>query len=218
MGALSLAAVLSTMHAARARRRRVTSSGRGRGPCQRQLFEPGNEANNERGERGDNVGEQLLLSQPPPRRLLLLCVPDRTGLALFDLPDTQTFELTAPGAPLSPSCHLASHLLGLPVPQKLFSGQLAVVGRMMRNDARGIAQQRAPIRLHFASGERPSSPAGRRNRCDRINTDVVWPLELGDRGRAPPDGLADLEAFELRMVDVERLVLARIPVGGAEFG
>ena len=26
------------------------------------------------------------------------------------------------------------------------------------------------------------------------------------------------EAFELRMVDVERLVLARIPVGGAEFG
>jgi hypothetical protein len=30
--------------------------------------------------------------------------------------------------------------------------------------------------------------------------------------------LADLEAFELRMVDVKRLVLARIPVGGAEFG
>jgi hypothetical protein len=45
-----------------------------------------------------------------------------------------------------------------------------------------------------------------------------WPLELGDCGRAPPDGLADLEVFELRMVDVERLVLARIPVGGAEFG
>jgi len=75
------------------------------------------------------VGEQLLLSQPPPRRLLLLLVPDRTGLALFDLPDAQTFELPAPGAPLSPSCHLASHLLGLPVPQKLFSGQLAAVGR-----------------------------------------------------------------------------------------
>ncbi len=101
----------------------------GRGPRQRQLSEPGNEANNERGERGDNVGEQLLLSQPPPRRLLLLLVPDRTGLALFDLPDAQTFELPAPGAPLSPSCHLASHLLGLPVPQKLFSGQLAAVGR-----------------------------------------------------------------------------------------
>src|SRR2546428_12638159 len=76
-----------------------------------------------------SVGEQLLLSQPPPRRLLLLLVPDRTGLALFDLPDAQTFELPAPGAPLSPSCHLASHLLGLPVPQKLFSGQLAAVGR-----------------------------------------------------------------------------------------
>ena len=179
MGALSLAAVLSTMHAARAWRRRVTSGGRGRGPRQRQLFEPGNEANNERGKRCDNVGEQLLLSQPPPRRLLLLCVPDRTGLAFFDLPDAQTFELTAPGAPLSPSCHLASHLPGLPVPQKLFSGQLAAVGRMMRNDG---------------------------------------PLELGDRGRAPPDGLADLEAFELRMIDVKRLVLARIPVGGAEFG
>ena len=44
------------------------------------------------------------------------------------------------------------------------------------------------------------------------------PLELGDRGRAPPDGLADLEAFELRMVHVKRFVLARIPVGGAEFG
>jgi hypothetical protein len=28
----------------------------------------------------------------------------------------------------------------------------------------------------------------------------------------------DLEAFELRMVDVGRLVLARIPVGDAEFG
>ena len=75
-------------------------------PRQRQLFEPGNEANNERGERGDNVGEQLLLSQPPPRRLLLLLVPDRTGLALFDLPDAQTFELPAPGAPLSPSVTL----------------------------------------------------------------------------------------------------------------
>jgi hypothetical protein len=48
--------------------------------------------------------------------------------------------------------------------------------------------------------------------------EAVWPLELGDRGRAPPDGLTDLEAFELRMVDVERLVLARIPMGGAEFG
>jgi hypothetical protein len=34
-------------------------------------------------------------------------------------------------------------------------------------------------------------------------------------GRAPPDGLADLEAFELRMVNVEWLVLARTPVGGA---
>ena len=61
-------------------------------------------------------------------------------------------------------------------------------------------------------------PAGRRNRCDRIGTEAVWPLELGDRGRSPPDGLADLEAFELRIVDVKRLVLARIPVGGAEFG
>src|SRR5262245_51156052 len=82
--------------------------------------------------RGSSLG--------PPRRLLLLLVPDRTGLALFDLPDAQTFELPAPGAPLSPSCHLASHLLGLPVPQKLSSGQLAAVGRMMHNDARGIAQ------------------------------------------------------------------------------
>src|SRR5262249_17154795 len=110
--------------------RRVTSSGRGRGRRQRQLSEPGNEANNERGERGDNVGEQLLLSQPPPRRLLLLLVPDRTGLALLDLPDAQTFELPAPGAPLSPSCHLASHLLGLPVPQKLsLAVKLAAVGR-----------------------------------------------------------------------------------------
>jgi|SRR6516225_920619 len=165
MGALSLAAVLSTMHAARAWRRRVTSGGRGRGPRQRQLFEPGNEANNERGERCDNVGEQLLLSQPPPRRLLLLCVPDRTGLALFDLPDAQTFELTAPGAPLSPSCHLANPLLGLPVPQKLFSGQLAAVGRMMCNDARGIAQQRAPIRLHLWLAQGAASPTLTGNAC-----------------------------------------------------
>ena len=113
----------------RAWSRRGRPDVRARGPRQRQLFEPRNEANNERGERGDNVGEQLLLSQPPARRLLLLSVPDRTGLALFDLPDAQTFELPAPGAPLSPSCHLASHLLGSPVPQKLFSGQLAAVGR-----------------------------------------------------------------------------------------
>jgi hypothetical protein len=73
------------------------------------LFEPSNEANNERGECGENVGEQLLLPQPPPCRQLFLFVPDRMGLALFDLPDAQTFELTAPGAPLSPSCHLARH-------------------------------------------------------------------------------------------------------------
>ena len=66
---------------------------------------------------GVGLVESPSLSQPPPRRLLLLLVPDRTGLALFDLPDAQTFELPAPGAPLSPSCHLASHLLGLPVPQ-----------------------------------------------------------------------------------------------------
>ena len=51
------------------------------------LFEPSNEANNERGECGENVGEQFLLPQPPPCRLLFLFVPDRMGLALFDLPD-----------------------------------------------------------------------------------------------------------------------------------
>jgi hypothetical protein len=51
------------------------------------LFEPSNEANNERGECGENVGEQFLLAQPPPCRLLFLFVPDRMGLALFDLPD-----------------------------------------------------------------------------------------------------------------------------------
>ena len=93
----------------RAWSRRGRPDVRARGPRQRQLFEPGNEVNNERGERGDNVGEQLLLSQPPARRLLLLSGPERTGLALFDLPDAQTFELTAPSAPLSPSCHLAHH-------------------------------------------------------------------------------------------------------------
>src|SRR5215467_12769802 len=41
--------------------------------------------------------------------------------------------------------------------------------------------------------------------------------ELGDRSLAPTHSLAHLEALELRMVDVERLVLARILVGGAEF-
>jgi hypothetical protein len=43
------------------------------------------------------------------------------------------------------------------------------------------------------------------------------PPELGDRNLAPTHSLAHLEALELRMVDVERLVLARILVGGAEF-
>ena len=38
--------------------------------------------------------------------------------------------------------------------------------------------------------------------------------ELGDRSLAPTHSLAHLEALELRMVDVERLVLARILVGG----
>jgi hypothetical protein len=35
------------------------------------------------------------------------------------------------------------------------------------------------------------------------------PPELGDRNLAPTHSLAHLEALELRMVDVERLVLAR---------
>src|SRR5262249_16435525 len=39
---------------------------------------------------------------------------------------------------------------------------------------------------------------------------------LGDRGFASTYGLPDLEALELRMVDVERLVLAGILVGGAK--
>ena len=56
-------------------------------PCPSSLFEPSNEANDERGECGENVGAQLLLPQPPPCRLLFLFVPDRMGLALFDLPD-----------------------------------------------------------------------------------------------------------------------------------
>ena len=43
------------------------------------------------------------------------------------------------------------------------------------------------------------------------------PPELGDRNLAPTHSLAHLEALELRMVDVERLVRARILVGGAEF-
>src|SRR5262245_254857 len=41
------------------------------------------------------------------------------------------------------------------------------------------------------------------------------PPELGDRNLAPTHSLAHLEALELRMVDVERLVPARILVGGA---
>jgi hypothetical protein len=67
-------------------------------------------------------------------------------------------------------------------------------------------------------GRWPGQYTGDEVRGHARKSRAVWPLELGDRGRAPPDGLADLEAFELRMVDVERLVLARIPVGGAEFG
>src|SRR5262245_46319897 len=55
-----------------------------------------------------------------------------------------------------------------PVPQncphgRLFSGQLAAVGRMMRNDARGIAPQRASIRLHFASDASRGAETGLAN-------------------------------------------------------
>src|SRR5215813_1683442 len=39
---------------------------------------------------------------------------------------------------------------------------------------------------------------------------------LGDRGFASTYGLPDLETLELRMVDVERLVLAGILVGGTK--
>jgi hypothetical protein len=41
-------------------------------------------------------------------------------------------------------------------------------------------------------------------------------LPLGHCGLAPLHGLAHLEAFELRMIEVERLVLAGILVDGAE--
>jgi hypothetical protein len=80
-----------------------------------------------------------------------------------------------------------------------------------------------PVPSISASGWRRCRAPGRVADCAGANLSVAltppyarW--SLGDRGRAPPDCLADLEAFELRMVDVERLVLARIPVGGAEFG
>jgi hypothetical protein len=43
------------------------------------------------------------------------------------------------------------------------------------------------------------------------------PPELGDGNLAPTHSRAHLEALELRMVDVEGLVRARILVGGAEF-
>src|SRR5262249_55811319 len=82
---------------------------RPKGQARISLFEPSNEANNERGECGENVGEQLLLPQPPPCRLLFLFLPDRMGLPLSDFPYASPFELTARVAPLSPSCHLARH-------------------------------------------------------------------------------------------------------------
>src|SRR5260370_675212 len=41
-------------------------------------------------------------------------------------------------------------------------------------------------------------------------------LDLRDRILAATHRLADLEAFELRMVEVERLVLAGVPMGETE--
>src|SRR5215471_14703751 len=42
------------------------------------------------------------------------------------------------------------------------------------------------------------------------------PATLGDRGFAARYGLPHLETLELRMVDVKRLVLSSIPVGGTK--
>src|SRR5262249_22841593 len=53
-------------------------------------------------------------------------------------------------------------------------------------------------------------------RSFRFSKRTITPKTLGDRGFASTDGLPDLETLELRMVDVERLVLAGILVGGAK--
>src|SRR5262249_32816248 len=54
------------------------------------------------------------------------------------------------------------------------------------------------------------------NLCDRGEAISKPGKTLGDRGFASTYGLPDLETLELRMVDVERLVLAGILVGGTK--
>src|SRR5215469_6136362 len=53
-------------------------------------------------------------------------------------------------------------------------------------------------------------------RSFRFSKRTITSKTLGDRGFASTYGLPDLETLELRMVDVERLVLAGILVGGTK--
>src|SRR5215469_5570221 len=53
-------------------------------------------------------------------------------------------------------------------------------------------------------------------RSFRFSKRTITSKTLGDRGFASTYGLPDLETLELRMVDVERLVLAGILMGGTK--
>src|SRR5262249_6650853 len=75
---------------------------------------------------------------------------------------------------------------------------------------------RASAELHRPRGCQKIAPSTASLPSFRFSKQTITPKTLGDRGFASTYGLPDLETLELRMVDVERLVLAGILVGGAK--
>src|SRR5262245_59229368 len=95
------------------------------------------------------------------------------------------------------------------------NGTMMRTARSGKEDAAVCAATPGAARLAAQSSATMAAQRGVHNvrELAAMNCDL---RALGDRGLAASHGLADLEAFGLRMVEVERLVLAGIPVRSAE--
>src|SRR5262245_12206849 len=85
------------------------------------------------------------------------------------------------------------HLLGLSSHPKHLAGYRQ---RDRAAAARDFANWATRHSRTGRGGRWPGQYTGDEVREHARKSRAVWPLELGDRGRAPPDGLADFEAFE----------------------